>query len=278
MRIHHFVSLWVAVALASAAPLAGQAAADARDTWHLAGLSSGFCVQFLVDPASQAVEDLPAGYSLRSAQQTSGLHVSLRSVMESQPEFGAWAPSSLCLYAVDTIRTAEFTLADKSGRRPYLVGVWLVNAADPTGQPTQVALDMFTTTDRLIRAARRSGVAMHEARLTLGKVPGEDEEGRPSTDDRFQVRRGKTTVTWDGRPAGEETSGQAEIAANWVRAGSRAAVAIGGLSLSPAESRPMAGSLKVDGQDALARALRGSPTRFAGPEYRGGEGTLWLRR
>ena len=278
MRILRLVSLWVAATASSAAPLAGQLAPDERDTWRLAGLATGFCVQFLIDPASEAVRHLPAGYSLLSAAQTPDLHISLRSVTESQPQFGAWAPSSLCLYAVDSVHTAEFTLADKSGRRPYLLGVWLVNAADQSGQPTHIALDLFTTTDRLVRAARRSGVAMHDARLTLGKVPAEDEEGRPSTDDRFQVRRGKTTVTWDGRPAGEETRVQAEMPATWALDGGAGARITGGLSLTPAVSRPMAGSLKIDGKDALAKALRASPTRFAGPEYRGGEGILWLKR
>jgi hypothetical protein len=275
MRISRLAGIWVAAAVASAAPLAAQHdAPDDRDIWRLEGLTTGFCVQFLIDPASEAVRDLPPGFSVVGAQQTPDLHISLRSVVESQPEYGSWAPSSLCLYAVDTVRTAEFTLADKSGRHPYLLGAWSVSAVAQTGQPTNVLLDLFTASDRLVRAARRSGVGMRQARFTLGKVPAEDEEGRPSTDDRFQVKVGKTTVTWDGRPAGEETGAQAELATTWTLRDA----GIGGLTLTPTALWPMAGSLKVEGKDALAKALRASPTRFAGPEYRGGAGILTLKR
>jgi hypothetical protein len=40
----------------------------------------------------------------------------------------------------------------------------------------------------------------------------------------------------------------------------------------------MVGSLKVDGKDDFAKALKGSPTRFAGPAYRGGGGVVALAR
>jgi hypothetical protein len=34
----------------------------------------------------------------------------------------------------------------------------------------------------------------------------------------------------------------------------------------------------VDGKDDFARALRASPTRFAGPAYQGGSGVVHLGR
>ena len=40
----------------------------------------------------------------------------------------------------------------------------------------------------------------------------------------------------------------------------------------------MVGSLKVDGKDEFAKALKSSPTRFAGPAYHGGGGTISFER
>jgi hypothetical protein len=50
------------------------------------------------------------------------------------------------------------------------------------------------------------------------------------------------------------------------------------MTLAPSYSRAMAGALKVDGKDALAKALRASPTRFAGPAYLGGAGSVTFKQ
>jgi len=38
----------------------------------------------------------------------------------------------------------------------------------------------------------------------------------------------------------------------------------------------MVGSLRIEGKDAMARALQASPIRYVGPSYEGGEGQLRL--
>jgi hypothetical protein len=115
--------------------------------------------------------------------------------------------------------------------------------------------------------------------LSVGKVPEEDEDGVPSTDDRFQMRIGKTVVTWDGRLAGDTVPVPGPMAISWTATtGSRGGFLNGQMTLAPSYSRAMAGALKVDGKDALARALRASPTRFAGPAYLGGAGSVTLKQ
>ena len=271
------VLLSLAAALA-AAPLQAQDNASDATTWELEGLRSAFCVQLLLDPASDLMHDLPTGWSAVPASADTNLHVSLRSVIEGQTEYAAWSPSRLCFTAVDTIHTKEFSLQDKSGRRPQLFGFWTVLAARPGGPPQDVALDLFANSDRLIRSAKLAGQELHEARLTVGKVPAEDENGVPSSDDRFQVKVRGTVVTWDGRLAGDSAAVAERVETTWSVTGMRGTVVTGSLTLSPAHSQPMAGSLKVDGKNELAKALRSSPTRFAGPSYRGGAGKLTFAR
>ena len=106
------------------------------------------------------------------------------------------------------------------------------------------------------------------------RCPTEDENGVPSDENRFQVKVGKTTLTWDGRLAERQHAGERAGGSGLGRAGTRDNVARGRISLSPALSRAMVGSLKVEGKDAFAKALRASPTRFAGPAYEGGGGTV----
>jgi hypothetical protein len=246
--------------------------------WHLKGLRTAFCIQFLLDSASDALEDLPPGYRPVPASEAADLHLSLRGVVQGQPEFAAWSPSRLCFEAVDTVQTAEYTLADRSGRHPQLFATWTVLAAAPGGPAGDVALRLFANSDRLIRSARLAGQKVREARVAVGLVPSEDDDGVPSSDERFQVKVGGTTVTWDGPRARQRTAVREPWAISWVANGVRNRVVSGEVLLSPVSSRAMAGSLKVDGKDAFAKALRASPTRFAGPAFQGGEGSISLQK
>jgi hypothetical protein len=277
--MRHFVFLsFVATALAIGPTLSAQGPETEHGTWRLEGLHTAFCVQFLMDPASEALKELPPGYHAVPASEVADLHLALRGVVEGQPEFGAWSPSRLCFDAVDTVQTDEYTLSDHSGRHPQLFASWTVLAAAPGGSAGDVALRLFTSSERLIRSARLAGHVVREARLAVGLVPTEDENGVPSSDKRFQMRVGKTTITWDGPPVRESAAVREPWRMSWTATGTRGDVVSGEVMLSPVSSRPMVGSLKVDGKDAFAKALRASPTRFAGPAYQGGGGSISLRK
>jgi hypothetical protein len=268
------LGLTVAAQLVTFSPLAAQSRDSEIRGWHLGGLRSGFCVQLLLDPASEVLHDLPTGYTPVPASRAGNLHRSLRDVVEGQSEFASWTPSRLCFNALDTIRTSEFTLGDRSGRHPQLLAIWLVTAAGPDGAPRDVALQLFVNSQRLIRPGRLVGQLVQQARLRVGKVPQEDENGVPSSDDRFEVKLGKTTITWDGGLARDSVPVRTPLEMTWTAMSTRGALVKGRLSLSPTVSRAMVGSLKVDGKDEFAKALRSSPTRFAGPAYRGGGGMI----
>lgn len=268
-----FVCLGLAVVaqLARGTPLIAQERAEA---WRIEGLRSAFCIQLLVDPASDAMERLPAGYRPLAASGVKDLHMSLRGVVQSQVEFASWTPSRLCFFMTETVQAGAFTLRDRSGRKPHLIGAWLVAVSTPAGKQGEVALELFANSDRLVRSARLSGQILHEARLRIGKVPLETADGVPSSDDRFELHVGKTVLIWDGRLAGDSTVESQPIAFSWATSGARGGVANGVLTLAPSFSRAMAGALKVEGKAALAKALKASPTRFAGPNWWGGGGAV----
>jgi hypothetical protein len=270
-----WIALSAAASLAVApAPVAAQSAEQEAGTWTLGGLRKAFCVRLLLDPASPVLKGLPESYRPVPASRVPDLHVSLRGVVQGQPEFAGWSPSQVCVVAVDSVATKDFSYADKKGKHPQLFGLWTVRASGPSGAPSEVALGLFSNSSRLIRSARLAGQTVDDARLTIGKVPAVNEDGVPSTDDRFQVKVGKTTLTWDGRPAHDSTAVKEPVDAAWAAGENGGKLRTGKLGLAASFSRPMVGSLKVDGKGDLAKALRASPTRFAGPVYVGGGGKV----
>ncbi len=271
------LAVLAASGLTAARPLAAQQPSSEEKAWRLDGVQEAFCVEFLLDPASEALKDLPRGYRAVPASEAKDLHLSLKSVVQGQAEFAAWSPSRLCFTAVDTVQSDEFRVGDKSGRHPQLFGAWTVLAAGTGASAGHVALDLFASSRQMIRSARLAGHVVREASLSVGMVPAEDENGAPSSDRRFQVRLGKATITWDGRPARDSGVVREAVKWSWSAEGVKPGIVTGEIVLSRSTERAMAGSLKVDGKDALAQALRGSPTRFAGPSYQGGGGSISFR-
>jgi hypothetical protein len=268
------VTAWILLAV----PLAAQRDSRAGASWQVQGLRRGFCVQLLLDPAAEVLRSLPPGYRPLPASRASDLHVSLRGVIKGQPEFAAWSPSRLCLEAIDSLGTSAFSLDNHDGRHPHLFAIWTVSAADSAGALHEVALGLFASSSHMVRSARLAGQPVQEARLTVGGVPGEDENGAPRAGRRFQVKLDKTTVTWDGSPAGDSSAVQGPVRLTWLAPGERGRMAKGQMSLAPVFTRAMAGSLTIDGKNDFAKALKASPSRFAGPEYFGGGGVISFER
>jgi len=266
-----------AALLLAAAPLSAQDDGTREDVWRLRGLRNGFCVLFLLDPAT-ASKSLPPGFRLVAAGDARDLHPALKTEVEAQPELKTWSPSHLCLYDVDTIQTHDYSLRDKGEKETELLGLWTVNAMDPSGTKRDVALLLLTTNGRLIRSARLAGQTMREVDAKFGKAHEVDLDGRPSQDDRFQVKVGKTLVTWDGRQSEDSASASGSVAIAWIASAAAGGKAAGRLTLEPRWAQPMIGALKVAGKDELAKALQGSPVRFVGPLYRGGGGEIHLLR
>ena len=274
MRPSLFLCSGALAALVWAVPARAQ---DREPDWRLEGLRTGFCIQLLLDPASEALRDLPSGFRVVAASAAKDLHASLRDVIAGQAEFASWAPSQLCLQAVDTIRMGDYMVRGKR-ERPQLFAFWTVRASTPAGDAQDVVLNLYTSSGRLKRAAHELGQEVKEGRVHVGKVPVVDEDGVPSPDDRFEVKVGKTMITWDGRLASDTTRPKEPVVMSWRSPSGRGGGASGRMTLTPVYARSMVGALKVDGKDDFARALKASPTRFAGPAYQGGGGLVQLQK
>ena len=231
-------------------------------------------------PRLGAPEDLPPGYRAVPASEAADLHVSLRGVVRGPARVRrAGARPGSASTTVDTVRTSEFTLADRSGKHPQLFGTWTVLAAGPGGaaQRRRARAVRQQRSAHPLGAPGRPGGAggaaggRHSARGRRGRraelrraLPGQGgkDHRSPGTD----------------RMARESAAVREPWRISWAASGRQRRVVSRAKSLlSPGLLAAMVGSLKVDGKDAFAKALRASPTRFAGPAYQGGGGSVTLR-
>jgi len=154
-----------------------------------------------------------------------------------------------------------------------MIGVWTVATVEQSpGTRRDLVVDMFTGRGPLKRAAELDRVRLNEAKSSVLDLPD-------TTSDEYRLKIGKTTLVWLGRAAGDSARVAPPITESWSVPSLRQGMWNVSLTLSPAWSRPMVGSLRVEGKGDLGKALKASPIRFVGPFYRGGGGELrFLRR
>jgi hypothetical protein len=228
-------------------------------------------VRFLIDPDAAAGE-LKPGFRLVRADQDETLHSALRQVVQTQPEFASWAPSSLCFYYTDAVQVGGRRIAENNRRIAQMVGVWsLATVEQGSGARRDLALDMYASRERLRSAAATNLIQLHEAEA--GFRGATDTSGTE-----YRQTIGKTRLVWSGRTAGDSTRVEHPIVETWQVPGARGVTWSAQLSLSPAWGRALVGSLRVEGKGDLAKALKASPIRFVGPFYRGGGGQLRFTR
>jgi hypothetical protein len=261
-----------AITFCGVLPVLGQEAAAGRQgpVWTLEGLQVGQCVRFLMDPRA-AAKQLRPGSRLLRADQDPALHPTLRSVIDQQPEFGSWAPASLCLYYSDAIRLGARRLGSKDPRKRQMLGVWAVAATEQGGGRRDFVLELFGASGQLTHSAEQAKVKMREAQSSRSK-PAQREN------DLYNVKIGKTRLIWNGRATGDSTRVEGPLRELWLTKGASGTMWRVQTTLQPTWTRPLAGVLTVEGKDDLAKALKASPTRFVGPLYFGGGGELRFSR
>ena len=267
------LGLAVAAWCGAAAPLAGQGRPEGREgpVWTLEGLRTGQCVRFLLDPALGR-RVLQEDARLVPASRDETLHSALRSVIESQPDFAAWTASSLCLYYGDALNLGGRRIGGKDPRKRQMIGLWTVAASEQRGRARRdVIVNFFGVGGGLVQVAGDSKVKLNEARSSVSKVPGTE-------NDLYDVKIGKTRLVWNGRAVGDSTRVEQPIAESWLTRGTSGTVWKVSATLRPEWSRPMVGVLSVEGKDDLAKALKASPIRFVGPLYQGGGAELRFSR
>jgi hypothetical protein len=114
-------------------------------------------------------------------------------------------------------------------------------------------------------------VKLRQTRSSRSKPP-------QSENDVYDVRIGKTRLIWNGRAAGDSTRVERPLRELWLAKGASGTMWRIQTTLQPTWMRPLVGVLTVEGKDDLAKALKGSPTRFVGPLYFGGAAELRFSR
>jgi hypothetical protein len=220
-------------------------------------------VRFLIDP-KRAAEDLKDGFQLVRADQDTTLHSALQQVIQGQPEFASWVPSTLCFYYTDAVQIGRQRIAEKNPRIAQMVGIWtLATVQQGTGVRRDIILDMYASRDRLRSAASTNLVPLHEAEV--GFTPPSDSSGTE-----YRQKIGRTQLVWNGKTTGEESRVEVAIVDAGQLPGLRGVTWDVRMALSPTWARPLVGSLRVEGKGDLASRLKESPIRFVGPFYHGG--------
>jgi hypothetical protein len=277
----HALSIALVGIVASAEIPAEARAQDGSDAeraatadWRLTDTRKGFCIQLLLDPAK--LRDLPDGVRLISAENSKELHPVLRGVVNSQPEYKSWSPSALCFFYLTRVAGASKAVGgENSPDKGPVLGIWTVAGQTDGPGPGNVVLDLRSNDGDLRDIADDAGLDLESLSSNVGAIPRED--GAPRADERrYQIRFGKTLLVWDGRGGEDTTRAPPPVIWHWQARGSKQRWITGELTLKPATSAPMVGSLRVEGKDAMSRALQASPIRYVGPSYEGGEGELRL--
>ena len=208
------------------------------------------------------------GVQFLRADRLSSLHPALVSVIEGQPEFASWIPSSLCLFYVDAVQLGGRRYGNKDPRKRQMVGAWTLAAIEQgSGARRDLVLELFSSRGDVVRAAQLAKIKFREAQAAVSKAPA-------TGNDLQEVKVGKTRLVWNGRAAGDSTRVEEPIEEAWLAKGTSGGAWTVQTTLVPGWSRPLVGVLSVEGKDDLAKALKSSPTRFVGPVFFGGGGKL----
>jgi hypothetical protein len=246
--------------------------------WRIEGLRTGFCVQILVDPAQLDVTTPGDSRPLR-ADAIEDLSPALRNLVSNQPEYAAWTPSTICLYYLEAVGMGSLRVTERDPNKAPMIGVWALAAADAVGGARKdVVLRFFTNNGRLERAGQVNGLDLRTVRSTVREIDNEDDPTAPPIGTRYQLKLGKTLLTWDGRRVGDSTRATGPLSSEWRADSRRHGRMTARLLLTPEWTKAMVGSLQVEGEDGFADAIKASPIRFVGPAILGGEGELAFGR
>ncbi len=235
-------------------------------------------MQLLLDPARLDVS-IPRGHRPLRADAVEDLSPPLRNVLTHQPEFAGWTPSKICMYYMSSVDVGSLTVSERDPEKAPMIGVWSLSAAEGAGNAARdVALRLFTNNGRLERAAEVSGLDLRKVRSEVKAIPNEDDAKAPPIGVRRTIRLNKTLLIWEGRQVDDSTRAQGNLSVLWRADSKRRGAMTARLDLTPEWTKGMAGSLRVEGEDDFAEAVKASPIRFVGPAVMGGGGQLAFGR
>ena len=183
------------------------------------------------------------------------------------------------MYYMQTVDVGSLRVSERDPQKAPMLGVWTISAAEGAGNaPQDVVLRLFTNSGRLERAAEVSGLDLRKVESEVKNLPNEDDPSAPPIGVRRSVKLRKTTLTWEGRQVDDSTKANGAVTVVWRADSKRRGPMTARLALTPEWTKGMAGSLRVEGDDDFAEAVKASPIRFVGPAVIGGSGELAFGR
>lgn len=183
------------------------------------------------------------------------------------------------MYYMQTVDVGSLTVTERDLEDVPMVGVWSLSAAEGPGNTVrEVALRLFTNNGRLERAADLSGLDLRKVRTEVREIPNDNDASAPPIGILRTVRLNKTLLTWEGRQVDDSSQAQGALTHVWLARAKGRGTVTARLTLAPTWTKGMAGSLRVQGDDDLAEAVKASPIRFVGPAVLGGGGELAFGR
>lgn len=264
------VLILVFCAWSSPARVEGQSAGEPVAQWNLLGLGTGFCIDFLMDStaATKQVRKVDKGYVVVPANQYTRINPALEGLVGRRAEFAEWIPASVCVIRADTVTVAGRKLTGEGSREHQMVGFWAI-----AGRPVD---EMLADTVMVVRVMFSNHKQIDKTTTLEGlKIKRVDEERGDEPDapgDRFyHVRVEKADIHWVGHMAGTPVAAEPR---RWtlVLKGKGDSPWLADLRLEPGEQQFVVGSLRIQGKDDLAQALKASPIRMQGPAFWGGSG------
>lgn len=257
-----------AAAIAVAAAAGGRLAAQSPvEPWRFNGLRNGYCIEFLVDSAM--IRGLiPGGAMPLRADRMEHLNPVVARTIKDQPEYSAWTPASACFFMFDEVVVAGRAMpATKPAGEMIGFVSYAARQLEDRGRGGDVLDALVASNWKGMRSADDEGLALQRSPLTVEDVLNSDNQ-------RVTVKVNGTTLRWEGRGGSDSAAVTTPFERRWLVRGADRRYRLVTMRVSPSSSRSMIGSLIVEGNDALAKALRASPIRFVGPAYRGGNGEL----
>jgi len=252
--------------------LEGQDAYDPQSQWNLVGLRTGFCIDFLMDStaATKQVRKVDKGYLVVPARHYVRLNPALEGLVGRRPEFAQWIPASVCIISADEVTVGGRTVTDDDPEKRQMVGFWGI-AARPANQllsdSIMVVPVLFTNNHKIDRNSELQGLKVDTVEEDRG-----DEPDKPG--DRFyEVRVKKADIHWTGHMAGTPAAAEPRTWTLMFK-GNGSIPWFADVRLEPGEQQFVVGSLRIQGKDDLAKALKASPIRMQGPAFWGGSGSF----
>lgn len=259
--------------VAGSASAQGQPGGAVSFSWVIKDLRLAACMDFLIEP-SFAEKQVPEDYRLIPASRFSALSPSLARELGGDSVHTAWIPARVCVLEGASVTAGDQFVASSKPGEPVMLAYWGIAATRATGEPRfdQLYVAEFWTSDWHVQKPSQDAL-IHVSTLkrSLVKLP-------ESTNDRYELKIGKTVLTWDGELRRDSTATTDSLAAALLYDGQRGVRFTAAVSGQPVWTRNPAGVFRVSGKDDLAKALQASPVRHFGPLLWGGDARVDFSR